>query len=286
MEVGYLGPGKSSFGFIAAEKFFGKQTDVEFIPCANHTEICRMAGIGEIDYGVVAVENVIDGVVAETIHAIDHFRRSSRLWIFGEVELPIELFLFRKNDEGAAPTKLVGQKTALGQCSKKVNAFLVANSGIRQEIVDSNGKAAEEAGKDSSVIAISTVRAEQEYGLVRLEPNSITNNPNNFTRFWVIGTTEAKPSPKDKTCLLVNLNQDAPGGLCGVLAPFSSRGINLLLIAPIPIHGRKWEYSFLVEFSGSFTDQIMQDAYSDLCESGVAMGGPLLLGSYPAGTTK
>ncbi|MSR79089.1 MAG: hypothetical protein EXS59_03015 [Candidatus Taylorbacteria bacterium] len=286
MKIGYLGPGKSSFGFAATEIFFGKQKEAEFISCANHTEICRMAGIGEINYGVVAVENVIDGVVAETIHAIDHFRRSSRLWIFGEVELPIELFLFRKNNDGATLTKIVGHKTALGQCSKRVNAFLGANSGIRQEIVDSNSKAAEEASKDSSAIAISTARAEQEYGLIRLEPNSITNNPNSFTRFWVIGTTEAKPSPKDKTCLLVNLNQDAPGGLCGVLAPFSSRGINLLIIAPIPIHGRKWEYSFLVEFSGSFTDQIMQDAYGDLCESGVAMGGPLLLGSYPAGTTK
>lgn len=286
MKIGYLGPGKSSFGFAATDSFFGKQKDTEFISCTNHTEICRMAGIGEIDHGVVAVENVIDGVVTETIYAIDHFRRSSRLWICGEVELPIELFLFRKNNDDTAPTKLLGHRTALGQCSKKVNAFLRANNGIRQEIVDSNGKAAEEASKDSSVIAISTAMAEQEYGLVRIEPNSITNNPNNFTRFWVIGTTEAKPSPKDKTCLLVNLNQDTPGGLCGVLAPFSSRGINLLLIAPIPIHGRKWEYSFLVEFSGSFTDQIMQDAYNDLCESGVAMGGPLLLGSYLAGTTK
>ena len=59
-----------------------------------------------------------------------------------------------------------------------------------------------------------------------------------------------------------------------------------MLIAPIPIHGRKWEYSFLVEFDGSFTDPKMQEAYDELCESGVAMGGPLLLGSYPAGTTK
>jgi len=84
----------------------------------------------------------------------------------------------------------------------------------------------------------------------------------------------------------VNLNQDVPGGICGTLEPFSSRGINLLLIAPIPIHGRKWEYSFLVEFDGSFTDPKMQEAYDELCESGVAMGGPLLLGSYPAGTTK
>ena len=286
MKVGYLGPGKSSFGFMAAETFFDKQKDAEFISCANHTEICKMAGIGEIDYGIVAVENVIDGVVTETIYAIDHLRRSSRLWIFGEVELPIELFLFRKNSESTAPTKLVGHKIALGQCSKRVNAFLGANDGIRQEIVDSNGEAAKEASEDSSVVAVSTAMAEREYGLVRIEPNSITNNPNNFTRFWVIGTTEAEPSLKDKTCLLVNLNQDVPGGLCGVLAPFSSRGINLLIIAPIPIHGRKWEYSFLMEFSGTFTNQIMQDAYSELCESGVAMGGPLLLGSYPAGTTK
>ena len=286
MKVGYLGPGKATFGFMAAEKFFASKEDVEFVPLANHTEICRATGEEEIDYGVVAIENVIEGVVTETIYAIDRLSRSSRLLVSGEVEIPIELFLLRKGNDGSAPAKLLGHVIALRQCSKKVADFQKTHDNIPAEAVDSNGKAAELASKDSSCVAISTAKAEQEYELIRLEPGSITNNPNNFTRFWILGTRKAKPSNRDKTCLLVNLDQPVPGGICKMLAPFASRGINLLLIASIPIPGRKWEYSFMVEFTGSFSDQKMKDAYEELCASGIAMDAPLVLGSYPAGTTK
>jgi prephenate dehydratase len=284
MKVGYLGPGKATFGFMAAEKFFAGEDDVEFVALRNHTEICRATGEEEIDFGVVAVENVIEGVVTETIYATDRFSRSDRLLVSGEVEIPIELFLFRKTDDGNAPAKLLGHLMSLRQCSKKVATFQSLHGNIPAETVESNGKAAELAAKDSSCVAIGTAKAEQEYELVRLEPGSITNNPNNFTRFWIVGTKKAKTSERDKTCLLVNFDQPVPGGICKALLPFASRGINLLLIAPIPIPGRKWEYSFMVEFTGSWRDQKMKDAYEELCASGVSMDAPIVLGSYPAGT--
>ena len=118
-----------------------------------------------------------------------------------------------------------------------------------------------------------------------MEPGSVTNNPNNFTRFWIVGLDKAKPTNHDKTCLLLNLDQPKPGGISNALAPFAKRGINMLLIAPIPIPGKKWEYTFLVEFSGSFNTP-MQEAYQELCASGISWDAPLVLGSYPAGTTK
>lgn len=118
--------------------------------------------------------------------------------------------------------------------------------------MDSTGKAAELASQDPFCVAISTAKAEKEFGLVRLERDSITNNPNNFTRFWIVGIHKAKLTDRlCKTCLLVNLDQPVPGGLCKTLAPFSSRKINLLLITPIPIPDKKWEYTFMLEFAGS-----------------------------------
>lgn len=285
IKVGYLGPGKSTFGFMAAEKFFADRGNIEFVPLPNHTEICRATGEEEIDYGVVAAENAIEGVVTETIYAIDRICHSNRLLVSGEVEIPIELFLLRnKANDSSAPIKILGQIVALRQCSEKIATFQKANNNIPIEQVDSNGKAAELASKDASCVAISTAKAEQEYGLIRLEPGSIANNRENFTRFWIVGTKKAKPTEHDKTCLLINLDQPIPGGLCKALAPFASRGINLLLIAPIPI--RKWEYSFMVEFAGSIGDPNMKEAYDELCRSRVTMDAPLVLGSYPAGTTK
>ncbi len=286
MKVGYLGPGKSTFGYMASEKFFAGRNGVEFLPLANHTEICQKAGEEEIDFGVVATENVIEGVVTETVYAIDRISRSDRLLITGEVELRIELFLLCKQTDGASFSRIASHPVAEKQCSRKLAAFLAEHGNITVEFVNSNGKAAEIASKDANCIAVSTEKAETEYGLVRLEPGSITNNANNFTRFWIVGNKRPKPTSDDKTCLLINLDQHVPGGVAKALAPFYIRGINLLLIAPIPIPGRKWEYSFLVEFSGSFSDSKMRAAYHELCDSGVSMDAPLVLGSYPVGTKK
>lgn len=286
MKIGYLGPGKSTFGFEAAVKFFTGKEDIEFVPLLNHTEICRATGEEEVDYGVVAIENVIEGLVTETIYVLDKISRSCRVLVFGEVEIPIELFLFRKINDGSAPTKILGQIVAQKQCSEKIAIFQKDNNNICIETVASNSKAAELASKDSSCVAISTAKAEEEYGLIRLEQNSIANNPKNFTRFWIIGTKKAKPSDRDKTCLLVNLDQPIPGGISKALAPFASKKINLLLIAPIPIPGKKWEYTFMMEFAGSFSNPDMKMAYEELHASGVTMDAPLVLGSYPAGTSK
>ncbi|MDD5068892.1 MAG: prephenate dehydratase domain-containing protein [Candidatus Pacebacteria bacterium] len=286
MRVGYLGPGRSTFGFEAAERFFKGEGDVEFVSFSSHTDVCRAAGRGDVDFGVMGVENVIEGMVTESIYAIDKLSRAHGLKISGEVEVPIKLFLFRKQNDGSAPTKIYAQPVAQGQCSQKLAAFKKANNDIPIESVASNSKAAEMASKDPSCVAISTAKAEQEYELVRLDPESITNNTNNFTRFWIVGTKRAKSTENDKTCLLINLDHPKPGGLVKALAPFAERGINLLLCTPIPIPGRKWEYTFLVEFAGSYSEQRMEDAYDQLCASGISMDAPLVLGSYPAGTTK
>jgi len=89
MKVGYLGPGKVTFGYIAAEKFFAGKENIELIPFPTHTDVCQAAGEEEIDFGVVAVENVIDGIVTETIYAADRFSRQFNLRIYGEVEIPL-----------------------------------------------------------------------------------------------------------------------------------------------------------------------------------------------------
>ncbi len=81
MKIGYLGPGKTTFGFMAAEKFFSGKEGVEFIPYPNHTEICQATDEEEVEYGVVAVENVIEGVVTETIYAIETCREVSAVFI-------------------------------------------------------------------------------------------------------------------------------------------------------------------------------------------------------------
>jgi|SRR3989344_2951638 len=124
--------------------------------------------------------------------------------------------------------------------------------------------------------------AEEVFGLKRVKPNSVTDNQNNFTRFWVLGNQydvnrEGKPC---KTCFLLNLTQSQPGALQKSLDVFGRRGINLCLVYPIPIPAKKWEYTFMLEFSAHINDQAMKEAWDELINLGIIVGHPHFLGSY------
>ena len=280
-KVGYLGPDNVSFGFMMAEKYFTGQ-DIEFIPLANHYKICEAVGRGAIEYGVVAIENVIDGVVSETIHAIEHIFRKHGLSIFAETELPIKLFYFQMASANIEPTKVLSHLAALHQCQKFISSLQERK--LTVEIRNSTAQAAKEASENPNVSVIASEKAETAYNLKRLLPDSVADQENNFTRFWILSKKQNTKTDHSKTCILVNLEQQESGGFSKTLDCFAKEGVNLLTVCPNPIPGRKWEYTFVLEFQGHIFDENMDIAYEALTNSGVCVGGPLLLGSYPANT--
>ncbi|MFH1392407.1 MAG: prephenate dehydratase domain-containing protein [bacterium] len=278
-KAGYLGPDNVTFGYIAAEKYFKGQT-IEFVPYDSHYQICEAVGKGQVECGIVAIENVLDGPVTETIHAVEHIFRKYGIHIFAEIELPIELFYLRKVSEDSCPVKVLSHAVALRQCREFVASL--QNQGIVVEIRNSTGEAAKEASVNPEYAVIASSKAESVYGLERLIDKSVTDNDCNFTRFWVLGKHLANKTGQDKTCILINLDQAVSGVLCKALQCFSNNNINLLIIFPNPIKGRKWEYTFLLEFAGHIFDKGMEKAYEELNKSGLCPGGPLVLGSYPS----
>ena len=285
MKIGYLGPGKSTFGYAAAKKYADGKPHAELVPHKTHYELCVAVAKKEIDVALVPIENSIDGVVNENIRIIDRLHRTYHVIVCGEVEVPIELFFLRRADAGGRPQKLIAQKVAKGQCSNKVAAFLKSHDILDFTEADSNGAAAEAAKNDPSVVAVGSFMAVEEYGLVKMEEGSIADREKNYTRFWVLGLKESKPTRNDKTCFLLTLDQPVPGGIAKILTPFAEEGFNMLLIAPISLEGRTWEYCFLIEFEGSFGDPRMERAYNAASRCGASMDGPLRLGSYPSGIT-
>jgi len=280
-KVGYLGPDPVTFGYMAAEMHFQGQ-EVEFLPLKSHAEIIAAVGEQEAAYGVVAIENYIDGAISETIRALDKATRKFGIKIYGEVVVPIEHYLLRKANEGQ-PKKVLSHPSALRQCSRRLGELM--GQGITVEAVDSTGAAADAASKDPDIAAIGSVKAQELYNLVRVEESSIADLAGNVTRFWVICNTFASPTGKDKTAFLVNLEQEAVGVVYRSLGFFANRGISLLWLHADPIEGRHWEYTFLFEFRGHIKDDAMSAAYEDLSQSGLCLGGPLMLGSWPDKTS-
>ena len=152
--------------------------------------------------------------------------------------------------------------------------------GVTARPVRSTGAAALEAQKDPTILALGPKVWEETLGLVRLSDESVADDKENFTRFWVIGRgVSPKPTKRDKTAILVSLTRDVPGGLYWSIAPFAERKINLGFMFPIPIPNLLWEYTFLLEFEAHERDPLMDEAIKELKRSGVLT--VQVLGSYP-----
>lgn len=282
-KVAYLGPEDVTFGYMAGEKFFSGR-DVEFVSFTSHAKVAEAVGMGITAYGIVAIENVISGVIPETARAVDDMDAKYGVKICGEVELPIQLFYLRKDPALSTPEKILSHSSPIDQCRRFVNEM--QKEGVTFEIRGSTGQVAKEASENPNFGVLASSKAEEVFGLKRVKSDSVTDTKNNFTRFWVLSkqhylNQERRPS---KTCFLLNLIQSQPGALQKSLDTFASCGINLLIIYPIPIPGKKWEYTFMIEFSGHINDQLMSDAWDTLIGLGIIVGHPHFLGSYVVAT--
>ncbi len=64
IRVAYLGP-QASFTHLASLKRFGSQVD--YLPCESIADVFTEAEKGNADYGVVPIENSIEGAVSHTL---------------------------------------------------------------------------------------------------------------------------------------------------------------------------------------------------------------------------
>ena len=120
-------------------------------------------------------------------------------------------------------------------------------------------------------------RAAQVYQLPILSKN-IENDPDNTTRFLVLGKETVAPSGNDRTSVLFAM-PSTPGALVNMLACFADHEVNMTKIESRPSRQGIWEYVFFVDIAGHAEDAAVAKALSDL-DSKAAM--VKLLGSYPA----
>lgn len=302
IKVGYLGantaegPDKTTFGYMAARKLFGNEKHVEYVNYPSHAKICTAVARQEIQKGVVAIENTIEGFVAETIRAVGDSEIDGGVHVQAEVVVPIALYYLRKEITASLPELVISHTVAMGQCSKLIQRLKTA--GVKTEFRNSTGEAAYEASKNPQIAAIASFEAEKAYHLKRIEPDSVTDLQHVQTRFWVLGKEHAQRTGKDKTAVLVSLKQDEPGALWRTLGCFlaeengqdrelfrmkaKEERPNLLFVYPLPIaaNGKQWEYNFLLEFGGHLQDEPIHQGLTAFKQSGISLAPARFLGSY------
>lgn len=266
LKVAFLGP-QATYTHVAAMQQFG--LSAQLVPLKSIPAIFDEVSRGRAAYGVVPVENSTEGVVS---HTLDMFM-SSDIKIIAEIMLSVSHDLLNLSGQIADVRQVVSHPQALAQC----RGWLEENMpDIPLVDAASTASAAQQAAEDAGLAAIASETAASLYGL-RAIKTSIEDNPNNFTRFLVVGQEMQGPSGHDKTSILFSV-KDQAGVLYRMLEPFSKRGINLAKIESRPMKTKAWEYIFFLDMEGHVQEPKIAEAIEELrtyCQF------LKILGSYP-----
>lgn len=267
--VAYLGP-PGTFGEEAARRF---APEAGLVPFPSHAAVAAAVESGLAELGVVAIENAINGSVAETLDILIH---ETTLQIQAEIVLPIEHNLVAKPGTRAESVKVIYSHTqALGQCRRFLERCFPK---AQVEAALSTSEAVELAlRRDGDAAAISTRRAADLYG-AEVMATGIGDSANNVTRFLVLGRGKQPPTGRDRTSIAFTFAADQPGSLAGVLNAFAAADVNCTKIESRPTKATFGEYVFLIDFEGHVDDPEMRDvlaAVRPLCAE------LKVFGSYP-----
>lgn len=269
--VAFLGP-VGTFGHEAVKLRF---PDSDQIPYPSHLHILNAVEHDEVQYGVVAVENSIDGPVTDVIDYFIH--DASAILVCGEIVIPVTQCLWARPGTILENVQVVfSHSKGLGQCTKHIHALFPRAKQVATE--STAGAVITMLESDVPAVAIAGKMAGKE-GAVVLQEN-FQDNDKNSTRFWVIGRRSAYPIPTgfDKTSVAFTLYENAPGTLLAVLALFASRGLNLSKVESRPNKDALGKYVFLVDVEAHEEDPVLRDVLEKVRAYCHRL---LVLGSYP-----
>jgi chorismate mutase/prephenate dehydratase len=266
--VAYLGP-RGTFSERAALKHFGLAA--EAVPVASIDEVFREVESGAADFGVVPVENSTEGAVGRSLDLMPQ----SPLKVCGEVIVRIHHNLMAKTPpkDFSEIRRVFSHGQSLAQCHEWLNINLPKAERVA---VASNAEAARRAAEEPGSAAVAGDMAAEHYGLAILAAN-IEDEPNNTTRFLILGDYAPKPTGRDKTSLVLSAKNRA-GAVYEMLTPFARRGVSMTKFESRPSRVALWEYLFFVDIEGHREDANVAAALEEV--SGIA-GFLKVLGSYP-----
>jgi prephenate dehydratase len=272
----YLGP-EGTYSHEAASLFTAVSgDDITFIECTSISEIFDLVDRGRATYGVVPIENALEGSVNETL---DAFAFTSGAQIRGEIIVDIHHNLIVRPGTKLAEVRTVASHPqAIAQSRRWLQLNLPA---AQTHAASSTAEAVRMAATDPECAAIGTTLAAKLFkGEVIAE--QIEDHFGNQTRFVLIGNAPL-PSPKDttgyKTSLALFMKQDRPGTLLMILEEFAYAGLNLSKIQSRPTKRALGDYMFFIDIEGHLDDIHVKTALDCLR---LKLREVKSFGSYPA----
>jgi len=268
MQIAFQGE-RGAFSESAVYNFFGSSVDVK--PCRNLSDVFESVENGKTKFGVVPIENSLEGSVNQTY---DLFLEQN-LKVCGEIVIRIVHCLIAHPETSLKSIKTVySHPQALAQCRKfleRLGCRLISTF----DTAGSVKMIKEEGLKDAAAVA--GERAAEIYGM-KVLVKEIEDNPNNYTRFFVLSKHDSSYSGGDKTSIIFS-GKNVPGALYRVLEEFAVRNIDLTKIESRPTKQMPWEYNFYLDFKGHRSEKRCREALRSIRKKTYFVK---ILGSYKA----
>lgn len=275
-QIAFLGP-KGTYSHEAALLFAGLLNieDDDLLPCPSFNEIFDAVDRGRCEFGVVPVENSLEGSVTATM---DNFAFSSAATILGETILSIHhCLLLHPEAEHSDITTVASHAQGLAQCRR----YLAHNfPQVKTITTSSTAESAQIAAKNKHIAGIANEYATHFYA-ARIEDRNIEDHFGNQTAFALIGRQGHPPvlsGGKPKTSLALFLRENRAGALMMVLAELAYAGINMTRLQSRPTKQQLGNYMFFIDFEGSAEDPAIQTALNCLR---MKLREVKILGTYP-----
>jgi len=244
-----------TFSHKACNQYFG--TKVAGVSAPSFKAIFEVVKNGEVDFGVVPLENSLTGSIHENYDLLMEYD----LKIIGEITLRIIHHLIGHTEAVIENIKRVlSPPMAFQQCRQFLDRH---DNWELVPVKDTAGavKIISEAQNPADA-AIASKEAAEIHGMTVIE-EGIETNPRNYTRFVVISAQQIEKGPRNKSSLIFSTGNQ-PGALYEVLKVYADQGINLVKLESRPIHGKPWEYMFYVDIEADIESEAFKPVLDQL----------------------
>ena len=250
----------------------------ELVICSDIYDMLRAVEEGELDAGLVPVENSLEGSINITL---DTLARSDHLTVAREV-------IWRVHNQLMARTgvvevkKIISHAQPISQCRRYIRKHYPS---AEIETVQSTARAAEiAAASDVSdgVAAICTKRAGELNDLIALA-TEIQDNIFNSTRFFEVANAQSIGSTVgDKVLIICQIHGERPGALCEVLEEFAFRRVNMTRIESRPARTKLGEYIFFFDLDANVPHDVLEESIDAVTRRSIWLKR---LGAFPVITS-
>ncbi|MEL7086207.1 MAG: prephenate dehydratase [Cyanobacteria bacterium P01_A01_bin.3] len=264
--VGYLGPA-GTFTEAAALSF--QPDEGLLVPYSSNQATLQAVADGEVEWGVVPVENSVQGAVTTTL---DMLWQLDGLHIHQAEILPIRHYLMGFATSLSAIEVVYAHPQALAQCQRWLSQHLPH---IETIPAASNTSELARLSVQPTAAAISSKRAASVYNLPLLA-NAINDYDSNSTQFWVVSRTPSPGGPYTSFAFSVQAN--IPGALLQPLMVLAAANINMRRIESRPTKLEIGDYVFFIDAEHQERDSFPESVSHLLGEITATIK---VFGSYP-----